>query len=167
MPTSVAEVHNLFWTGFAQVGVAKILDSLRHLYVKDAQGCVNPFKIFIKFQFSSKFGYCFVGLFRKPYNVLFDEQQTVKLKHTYSMICNEKGKVLEISPSMSKLLRLKPREVDQLHSILPENFNICLFNRRELNFQRLNFNGQPSLFFKHIELDFVELKRLTSTLEII
>ena len=49
MPSKVAEVHNIFWNSFAQVGVPKVLDSLRYLFVKDAKGYVTPFKIFIRF----------------------------------------------------------------------------------------------------------------------
>lgn len=66
MPSAVAEVHNIFWNAFANVGIPKVLDQLRHLYVKDSLGYVHPFKLFIKFQFSPKYGYSFVGLFRKP-----------------------------------------------------------------------------------------------------
>ena len=148
MPTQVAEVHNIFWTSFAQVGVPKVLDSLRHLFVKDADGYVTPFKIFIKFQFSIKFGYSFVGVFLKPNTVLFDDQQTVNLKKTYQMICNEKGKVVEISSSIAKLLKIKPKILEQLHSNLAENFNISIFNKAELNIPRMDFSKHSCIFFK-------------------
>ena len=49
MPSSIAEAHNAFWSSFSQVGVPKVLDTLRFLFVKDSQGYVTPFKIFIRF----------------------------------------------------------------------------------------------------------------------
>ena len=109
MPTSIAEVHNLFWTSFAQVGIPKVLDSLRYLFVKDSKGYITPFKIFIKFQFSPKYGYSFVGLFRAPTGILFEEADPpVKLKKTYQMICNHQGKILELSDSCRELFRITP-----------------------------------------------------------
>ena len=109
MPSSIAEVHNLFWTSFAQVGIPKVLDRLRYLFVKDSQGYISPFKIFIKFQFSPKYGYSFVGLFRAPTGILFEEMEPpIKLKKTYQMICNHQGKILELSESCRELFRITP-----------------------------------------------------------
>lgn len=99
------------------MGIPKVLDFLRHLYVKDSKGYIAPYKIFIKFQFSPKYGYSFVGLFRKPTNIMFDEQeQIVKIKKTYSMICNQQGKILEISESCRDLMKITPQIIETLHA---------------------------------------------------
>ena len=130
MPSSISEVHNLFWTAFSQMGIPKVLDQLRFLFVKDSKGYVAPFKIFIKFQFSPKYGYSFVGLFRRPTNIVFDEQdQSAKLKKTYQMICNQQGKILEISESCRQLMKLTPQIIETLHASMQENFLLSFFNQ--------------------------------------
>ena len=73
MPGYIADVHNKFWTNFSQVGIPKVLDQVRFLFVKDSQGYISPYKIFIKFQYSYKFGFSFVGLFKKPKEIIFDD----------------------------------------------------------------------------------------------
>jgi hypothetical protein len=45
----IAEIHNIFWRNFAQVGKPKVLDRVRVLFVKDSKGYIQPFKLFIKF----------------------------------------------------------------------------------------------------------------------
>lgn len=73
MPEKISEIHNKFWTSFAEVGLPKVLEQIRYLYVKDKNGFVYPFKIYIKFMYHPEFGYCFAGVFRKPKNVTFDD----------------------------------------------------------------------------------------------
>jgi hypothetical protein len=89
---------------------------------------MSPFKIFIKFQFSPKYGYSFIGLFRKPQTFLLDEHETIRLKKTYHLILNDKGKILELSPSCHSLLRITPQILDALHNSLPENLKLSFFN---------------------------------------
>ena len=107
----------------------KVLDLLRYLFVNDSNGYIAPFKIFIKFQFSPKYGYSFVGLFRRPTNIVFDEQdQMAKIKKTYQMICNYQGKILEISQSCKDLMKLTPQIIETLHASMQENFLLSFFN---------------------------------------
>jgi len=48
-----------------------------------------------------------VGLFRKPNKLVFEDHEEVK-KKAYHMICNAQGKILELSRSCSKLMKITP-----------------------------------------------------------
>jgi len=109
--------------------VPKILEKTRFLYVKDKDGYVYPYKIFIKFIYHPEFGYCFVGIFRKPKSMIFDDQeQPVKLRKTYSMICDSNGKIIEISRSCNNLFKITPDILEKFHNSLTENFTLSLLN---------------------------------------
>jgi len=73
MPEKISEVHNKFWSLFAEQGVPKVLEQTRFLYVKDKAGYIYPYKIFIKFMYHPEFGYCFTGVFRRPKSITFDD----------------------------------------------------------------------------------------------
>lgn len=73
MPELISQVHNKFWNRFSEVGIPKVLEQVRFLFVKDKEGFVSPYKIFIKFMYHKDFGYCFIGLFRRPKSIIYDD----------------------------------------------------------------------------------------------
>jgi hypothetical protein len=116
MPGTVAEAHNSFWNKFAEVGVPKVLENSRFLFVKDKEGFVSPYKIYIKLIYHSVYEYCFVGLFRKLNNVLIDDENPqLKTRKTMQLICNNKGVILDISKQVYKQCRMTPKVLDLLH----------------------------------------------------
>lgn len=82
------------------------------------------------------------------------------------MLCNEKGKILEISPSIYNLMKITPKILETLHNSLAENLKISFFNSN-LNLQKLDFSKHSCVFFKKIDLEFDELKKLSNNLEIL
>jgi hypothetical protein len=72
-----------------------------------------------------------------------------------------------MSQSVNKLLKLTPKILDQLHAVLAENFNLSLFNKVELNLQKIDFSRQSCILFKQIELNLQELKTASCSLEIV
>jgi len=88
IPRVVADHHNFFWKNFAAVGEPKVLDSVRFLFAKDSQGYLQPLKILIRFQYTQQYGYCFVGLFKQPSQIIFNiQEKPVRLADTYTLLC--------------------------------------------------------------------------------
>lgn len=133
MPACVAEVHNNLWRGFTSVGEPKVLDQVRFLYAKDCRGYITPLKVFIKFQYTARYGYSFVGLFKPPYDLIMQSLETpIPIQETYHLLCNSKGVILELSQSCKNLLRLTPRILEKLHSTFEESFCLSMLNMHEL-----------------------------------
>ena len=105
MPLDIATVHDVFWNRFKETGVPNILERERFLFVKDKQGCVFPFKIFIKFIYHHHFGYTFLGLFQKPKQIILNEvENPIPIGKVFHFITNSQGRITEISKSCQKII---------------------------------------------------------------
>eukprot|EP00347_Sterkiella_histriomuscorum_P021489 403333800 len=154
MPSQIAEIHNKLWSRFAEVGVSKILDQTRYLYVKDKQGYIYPYKIFIKFMYHHEFGYSFIGIFRKPKNVTFDESEpAVRTRKTNFMICDEQGKILEISKSVNVMMKLNPQLLDNINQAGQEKFTLSHLNP-QLQLNLLDFSKNNCYYYRYLTLNF-------------
>ena len=98
MPRELAMVHDRFWNQFKETGIAKILESERIVFVKDKNGQVHPFEIFIKFMYHQFYGYIFVGIFKKLNQMLMNEEEVItKLNKVFFFVTNHQFKITEIS----------------------------------------------------------------------
>ncbi|TNV87532.1 hypothetical protein FGO68_gene3995 [Halteria grandinella] len=166
MPRCVAEVHNLFWKGFQSVGEPKVLDKLRYLFVKDAENCITPFKCFIKFQYTPQFGYCFIGLFSKPQNIMFHSTEVpLDLEDTCQLICNKQGQILDCSPSANSILRLTPTIIEGLQAQLTEGLNLSILNPHSLHLKEIDFDSANCIHFKQIKLNMQPLYKFIDYFE--
>jgi hypothetical protein len=75
-------------------------------------------------------------------------------------MCNHRGEILEVSSSCRELFYLTPRILESLRAQLEEGLLLSIFNPSELRLSSINFDGNTSVFFRSITLDFSELNKL-------
>ncbi|CDW75859.1 pas domain s-box family protein [Stylonychia lemnae] len=167
MPGQISEVHNKFWLRFAECGAARVLEQVRFLFVKDKEGYIAPFKMFMKFLYHKDFGYCFISLFRRPKSFIFDDQESqVRTRKTYQLICSDNGKILEISRSCQQLMKLRPDMLDKFQSSFSDSFTLSHLNS-QLQISTLDFNESNCYFYRYIGLNFGVIWKMSKMAEFI
>ena len=89
MPHEIAVVHDKFWNRFKDTGIPSILEKQRILFIKDRNGYAYPFNIFIKFIYHQKYGYTFLGIFKKQNKMILNEVESpIRMGQCFFFITN-------------------------------------------------------------------------------
>eukprot|EP00347_Sterkiella_histriomuscorum_P007366 403349219 len=182
MPREIALVHDKFWNRFKETGIASILEQERLLCIKDKNGYVYPFNIFIKFIYHQEYGYTFLGIFRKQQKMILAEaDSSIKMNSIFFFITNHQGKITEISQSCSKYIGLSQNIFEALTAFLEEGLHPHHFNTH-LSLDQLDFSKgscvlinkaliDTSIVFKHnkeleYEIDPSNLHRIKPKMQV-
>ncbi|CDW79028.1 pas domain s-box family protein [Stylonychia lemnae] len=165
MPREIALVHDKFWNRFRDTGIPSILEQQRILFIKDRNGYAHPFNIFIKFIYHQKYGYTFLGIFKKQNKMIMTEiESPIRLSQIFFFITNYQGKITEISKSCEKLIGLNQQIFEHLSAFLEEGLHPHHFNPN-LSISQLDFSKSPCVLINKAIIETSIVFRHTKELE--
>lgn len=150
MPDDIAESHNKFWTRFSEVGVPKVLEQTKFLFVKNKEGYVYPYRVFVRFMYDPKYGYCFIGSFRKTDHIFLDHyNQPIRTKQVCFLILDQKGKIVEISKNFYKIFGISPQVLEKMHLSMHNQLKLTDFNPT-LNVQNNDWSRYKAIYIPEV-----------------
>ena len=102
MPNLISDSHHHFLNIFRQTGEPVFIQRQQQLFLKNANGYIEPFKVYIKFHYDKIHGHVFVAIVNRT-KVLhpFNNKKKNNFNDIMTFVTDDIGTLCEISPSVT------------------------------------------------------------------